>query len=104
MPAVAYFAGYDPGRGHFPGRGHHDQHPVQPCTLLPEAPRVLCEQVQSMTLPQVCSVNHEQDLWMTDFYSDCKRSMTPEGVMAAVRASRNETGWVYVRRMHDGRN
>src|SRR6266849_5427048 len=103
MPAGAYFVGYDRGRGHFPGRGRHDQHRVQPYILLPEPPRVLCERVQSMTLPQVCSINHERDLWTTDCYSACKRPMTPEGVMAAVHASRNETGRVYVRRMHDGR-
>jgi hypothetical protein len=30
--------------------------------------------------------------------------MTPEGLMAVVHASRNETGRVYVRTMHDGRN
>ena len=34
----------------------------------------------------------------------CKRPTTPEGVMAVVHASRNDTGQVYVRAMHDGRN
>jgi hypothetical protein len=57
-----------------------------------------------MALPQVCLVDHEQNLWMSDCYSDGKRLMTPEGVVAVVHASRNETGRVYDRAMRGGRN
>src|SRR5712675_585717 len=97
MPAPAYIAGYNCGRGRFPGREHYDQHDFQPYTLLREAPRVLCEHDRSTTTPQVCLVDHEQNLWMTNCYGDCKHLMTLEGVMAAVHARHNGTGWEYVR-------
>jgi hypothetical protein len=57
-----------------------------------------------MTLPQVCLVDHEQNLWMSDCYSDGKWLMTPERVMAVVHASRNETGRVYDHAMCGGRD
>ena len=103
MRAGGCFAGYDRGRGHFPVREHHVQHNVRSYTLLPEAPRVLYELDQTTITPQICSVDHEQNLWTTDRYGDYKELMTQEGVVV-VYTSHNETGWAYVRIVHDGRN
>ena len=65
---------------------------------------MLCEAVQLMTMPQVCRANHGQNLWMTEYGKSCKGLMTLGMGLEVVHASHNETGWVYVRRMHDGRN
>jgi hypothetical protein len=64
-----------------------------PCYQKPE-PRVLCELDRSKTMPQVRSVDQEQNLWTTDcnLANDSGRADS-EGVMAVVHASHNETGW-----------